>query len=289
MVTGTQQGRGRPPVRFADARTRTVAAAGARFVYRELGVGEGGVPLIGLTHLGANLDSWDPELVDPLAMHRRVILLGYRGVGASTGRVRDRFEDMAADAIAAIRALGLPRVDLFGLSMGGMVAQEILRQVPDLVERVILVGTGPQGGPGLTAMTGVTVRTILRGVATFTNPTTVLFFTRTPTGRQAAKAYRARLKLRRTSRDKPVTPGDFRAQLRAVDRWGHQAAPARSFTGPVLIAHGDSDRMVPLGNADALLDRYPDAEVHIFADSGHGVAFQNRGAVVDAVNRILRR
>lgn len=151
-MTGMQQGSGGLPVPFVDATTRTVTAAGARFVYRELGADNGGIPLVGLTHLGANLDSWDPELVDPLAAHRRVILLGYRGVGASTGSVRDRFENMAADAIAAVRALGLSRVDLFGLSMGGMVAQEIVRQAPDLVDNVVLAGAGPQGGPGLTAI-----------------------------------------------------------------------------------------------------------------------------------------
>ncbi|WOQ15598.1 alpha/beta hydrolase [Raineyella sp. W15-4] len=288
-MTETQQGTGNRPACFIDAPTRTVTAAGATFVYREFGSHDGGVPLVAMTHLGANLDSWDPELVDPFAQHRRVILLGYRGVGASTGTVRDQFEDMAADVIAPIHALGLSRVDLFGLSMGGMVAQEILRQAPDLVERVILAGTGPQGGPGLTAMTGVTVRTILRGLVTFTNPTTLLFFTRTPAGRQAAKTYQARLNLRRTGRDKPVTPGVFHAQLRAVNRWGHQTPPATSFRGPMLILHGDRDLMVPISNADALLDRYPDADVRVFADSGHGTVFQNRRSVTDTATRFLQR
>lgn len=288
-MAGMQQRSGGLPVRFVDAMTRTVTAAGARFVYRELGAHHDGIPLVGLTHLGANLDSWDPELVDPLAAHRRVILLGYRGVGASTGEVRDRFEDMAADAIAAIRALGLSRVDLFGLSMGGMVAQEILRQAPDLVDRAILAGAGPQGGPGLTAMTGVTVRTILRGAATFTNPTTLLFFTRTRAGKQAAMAYQARLKRRHTGRDTPVTPGVFRAQLRAVNRWGHEQQAASAFTGRILVLHGDSDRMVPPANAEALRNRFPGAEVHVFPDSGHGVAFQNRSAAVDTTNQFLRR
>ncbi|TDD53380.1 alpha/beta fold hydrolase [Saccharopolyspora elongata] len=288
----TAQGPGAASVRFVDAPTLTVAAAGAEFVYRDLGSERaGGLPLVGLTHLGASLDSWDPDVVDPLAAERRVILIGYRGVGASTGKVRDRFEEMAADAIAVIRALGLSRVDLFGLSMGGMVAQEVLRLAPDLVDRVILAGTGPQGGPGLTQMTGVMVRRIVRGVVTFTNPTTLLFFTRTRNGKQAAKAYQARLKRRRAGRDKPVPPAVFRAQLRAVDRWGHQEPPARPFDSerPVLVLHGASDRMVPSGNAIALLQRFPDAQVQIFSDSGHGVVFQNRQAVTDLTGRFLHR
>ena len=287
-MSGEQGSNGRL-TRFVDAATRTVTAAGTQFVYRELGADNSGLPVVGLTHLGANLDSWDPELVDPLAENRRVILLGYRGVGASAGRVRDRFEDMAADAIAAIRALGLSRVDLFGVSMGGMVAQEILRQAPDLVDRAILAGAGPQGGPGLTGMTGVTLRTALRGAVTFTNPTTLLFFTRTKAGKQAAKSYRTRLKRRHTGRDKPVTPGVFRAQLRAVNRWGDQQQAVSTFTGAVLVLHGDSDRMVPARNADALLNRYPQAEVRMFTDSGHGVAFQNRHSITDTANRFLQR
>lgn len=287
------QGPDTSPARFADSQTRTVEAAGAVLVYRELGAGYGGrndaVPLVALTHLGANLDSWDPELVDPLASNRRVILLGYRGVGASTGTVRERFDEMAADAIAAIRALGLSRVDLLGLSMGGMVAQEILRQAPDLVERVILAGTGPQGGPGLTAMTGVFVRGVLRGIVTGTPPTSLLFFTRTAAGTDAAKEYQSRLKRRRTGRDASVPLTVIRAQLRAVKRWGGEATPTSSFTGPMLVVHGDSDQMVPVGNADALAARYPQADRHIFTDSGHGVVSQNRQKVATILTRFLQR
>ncbi|SKC68849.1 alpha/beta fold hydrolase [Krasilnikoviella flava] len=284
------QGPGAAPVRFVDAQTRTVAAAGVELVYRELGSEHaGGVPLVALTHLGANLDSWDPEVVDPLATDRRVILLGYRGVGSSTGTVRDGFEDMATDAVAAIRSLGLSRVDLFGLSMGGMVAQGVLRLAPDLVDKVVLAGAGPQGGPGLTRMTGVMVRGIARGVTTFTNPTSLLFFTRTRNGKHAAKAYQARLRRRRTGRDGPVTPGVMRAQLRAVNRWGHRPPAPMGFTGPALILHGDSDRMVPSENANALARRFHDAQVRIFPDAGHGVVSQNRRTVTDLAGRFLRR
>ncbi|WP_171814483.1 alpha/beta fold hydrolase [Arthrobacter dokdonensis] len=288
-MTRTQQGPNAVPGRFVDTPTLTVTAAGVRFVYRELGNGHYGVPLVGLTHLGANLDSWDPEVVDALAEGRRVILIGYRGVGASTGSVQGRFEDMAKDMISVIHALGLTRVDVLGLSMGGMAAQEILRLAPQLVERVILAGTGPQGGPGLTAMTKVMIRNILRGVITFTPATTLLFFTRTPNGRQAANAYQARIRLRRTGRDKLVTPMVLRAQLRAVNRWGHEQPDDDTFTGPALILHGDSDRMVPMGNVAPLLARFPHAEVRVFTDSGHSVVPQNRHAVTDIITRFLQR
>lgn len=274
---------------LANTPTKTITAAGAQFVYRELGV-DAGIPMVALTHLGANLDSWDPEVIDPLAKDRHVILLGYRGVGGSTGSVRDSFEDAASDAIAVIRALGLSRVDLLGLSMGGMVAQAIVARAPELVDRLIVAGSGPRGGPGLTEMTGVFVRGILRGIATFTNPTTLLFFTRTSTGKRAARAYHARLKRRRIGREVAVTPAVFRAQLRAVNRWGgeHHATPA-AFAGQVLVIHGDSDQMVPPANTDSLSAQFPTASVQVYPDSGHGVVSQNHDTVTETIRTFLRR
>lgn len=277
--------------RFVDVPNRTLEIDGSQLVVRDLQRGHvAQPPLVALTHLGANLDSWDPELIDPLAAGRRVILLGYRGVGASTGAVRDHFAGMAADAIAVMHALGLTRVDLFGLSMGGMVAQEVLRLAPELVDRVILAGTGPQGGPGLTRMTGVFVRGAVRGAATFTPPTSLLFFTRTAEGIQAASDYQDRLRRRRSGRDRTVSPAVMRAQLRAVNRWGHESFPSHTaHSGPVLILHGDSDRMVPTANVKALRKVFPDAQTQIFPDSGHGVVSQNRQAVTALVDTFLRR
>jgi pimeloyl-ACP methyl ester carboxylesterase len=85
---------------FREAPTRTIAAAGAQFAYRELGP-RAGVPLVLLTHLGENLDNWGPRIVDGLAQDRRVITVDYGGVGDSTGTVRNSMEAMAADMVAA--------------------------------------------------------------------------------------------------------------------------------------------------------------------------------------------
>jgi pimeloyl-ACP methyl ester carboxylesterase len=216
--------------------------------------------------------------------------VGYRGVGGSTGLVRESIEDMAQDMAAVIRALGYDRVDVLGLSMGGMVAQAIASQAPELIDRLILAGSGPAGGPRLTDMTRITITTALRAVITFQDPKTLLFFTRTSAGKKAAREYLARLKERTAGRDKPVTPRVYRAQLAAVHRWGlQQPADLSLFPGQVLIVHGDSDRMVPPANATALTRQLPNASVLVFPDSGHGVAFQNHRAFVDAARDFLRR
>lgn len=272
------------------APTRRIRVDGADIVYRELGVDRGSAPvLVALPQLGANLDGWDPEVVDPLAEDRRVVLIGYRGVGGSTGAVRPSFEEAADDVVAVIAALGLGRVDLLGQSMGGMVAQAVLERSPEVVDRVVLASAGPRGGPGLTAMTGVMVRTILRGVLTATDPTALLFFTRSAAGRRAAREYAARLKRRRADRDRAVGPGVFRAQLRAVERWGAASAPAGRLPHPALILHGDSDRLVPPWNVEPLRRRFDDALAVVLSDSGHGAVAQNRREVVETVRDFLRR
>jgi len=275
--------------RFDDAATRTLLVDGVELVYRELGPATG-IPLVALNHLGANLDGWDPRLVDGLATDRRVILLGYRGVGRSGGGVRDAIEKMADDLIAALRVLDLPRIDLLGLSMGGMVAQDVVRRAPELVARLILISSGPAGGPGLTEMTRVMVGGTARAALALADPKARLFFTRSAAGKSAARDYLGRLRERRTDRDGRVALRVLRAQLAAVHRWGEQPATGpSSFDRPVLILHGDSDRMVPVGNASALARVFPTAEVTVFPDAGHGVVFQNHLDVVVAVRAFLHR
>ena len=274
---------------YSDAETRTVAVDGVDVAYRDVGSVDG-LPLVALTHLGANLDSWDPRIVDALAQDRRVILLGYRGVGRSGGSVRASIEQMADDAIATIRALGLTRIDLFGLSMGGMVAQEIVHRSPDLVERLVLASSGPAGGPQLTEMTRVMVAGTLRAITTFHDPKSSLFFARDAAGKAAARAYRQRLGERTLDRDAAVGAGVLRAQLAAVRRWGERRPSSVSpFDGPVFLVHGDSDRLVPLANAAALEQVFPTSTLTVYPQAGHGVVFQYHTQFAAAVRGFLRR
>jgi pimeloyl-ACP methyl ester carboxylesterase len=274
---------------YAETPTRTVAAAGATFAYRELGP-HSGLPLVLLTHLGANLDGWDPRVVDGLAEDHRVIAVDYRGVGGSTGRVRDSIEETADDVVAVIRALGHDRVDLFGLAVGGIVAQAVAARAPRLIDRLVLANAGPAGGPGVTDITRTAITTGLRAALTLDDPKTRLFFTSTTTGKQAARAYLARLKERTTGRDKAVTLGTYRAQLAALRRWGTQAPVEwASGVGQVLVVHGDSDRLVPAANATELARVLPGATVTVYPDSGHGAVFQYHREFVDAARDFLRR
>jgi pimeloyl-ACP methyl ester carboxylesterase len=259
---------------WQNAPTHTINAGGVEFAYRQLGPSTG-VPVVFLTHLAAVLDNWDPRVVDGIAAKRRVITFDNRGVGASSGATPTTIQEMASDAVTFIRALGLDQVDLFGISMGGMIAQVIAQQQPQLVRKMILAGTGPAGGEGIDKVTRITYLDTARGLLTHQDPKQFLFFTKTPNGRRAGKEFLARLAERTNDRDKAISVRSFRAQLKAIHRWGQQKpADLASIHQPVLVMNGDSDKMVPTKNTIDLDRRLPNSQLVIYPDAGHGGVFQ---------------
>jgi pimeloyl-ACP methyl ester carboxylesterase len=259
---------------WQNAPTHTITAGGVEFAYRQLGPSTG-VPVVFLTHLAAVLDNWDPRIVGGIAAKHRVITFDNRGVGASSGATPRTIEEMARDAVTFIRALGLDQVDLFGFSMGGMIAQVIVQQQPQLVRKMIIAGTGPAGGKGIDRVTRITYLDAARGLLTRQDPKQFLFFTRTPNGRRAGKEFLARLAERTSHRDKAISVRSFRAQLKAIHRWGLQTpADLASVHQPVLVMNGDSDKMVPTKNTVDLHRRLSNSQLVIYPDAGHGGVFQ---------------
>ncbi|MEI8409811.1 MULTISPECIES: alpha/beta fold hydrolase [unclassified Kribbella] len=259
---------------YKDAPVRTVDAGGVTYAYRELGP-KGGIPVVFFVHLAANLDNWDPRIIDPIAAEHHVIAFDNRGVGASTGSVPDSIEAMADDAVTFIKALGFAKVDIFSFSLGGMIAQALVMKHPGLVRKLVLTGTGPAGGKDIDKVAGITYYDILRATLTRSDPKEFLFFNRNATGKPAARAFVERLEERTVDRDAPVSVKAFQTQLKAIKKWGRSAAADLSkITQPTLIANGDNDRMVPSVLSEDLHRRIKGSELVIYPDSGHGGIFQ---------------
>ena len=123
--------------------TQFALANGIRFAYRRWGK-QGGPPLVFNQHFTGNLDNWDPAVLDGLANEREVIIFNNAGVASSTGDVPKTFAEMAKNAEAFIDALGLKKVDLLGFPIGGMIAQQIALDRPQLIRKLILVGIAPR-------------------------------------------------------------------------------------------------------------------------------------------------
>jgi pimeloyl-ACP methyl ester carboxylesterase len=184
-------------------------------------------------------------------------------------------DEMGADAVAFIRALGLEYVDLFGFSVGGGVAQMVALQAPGLVRRMVLAGTGPKGGGGIKEITKIAVVAMLKSAVTLKDGRNFLFFPRTREGKQAAKEYLARLKERKNDRDKRLSLQAGRAQLKAIKAAGVSAPDDLSvITQPVFVANGDHDLMVASSHSVDIARRLPKARLKIYPHSGHGGVFQ---------------
>lgn len=275
---------------WTNVPTKTIAAQGVNFAYRELGTRNGGVPLVLLNHLAAVLDNWDPRVVDGMAAKHHVIVFDNRGVGASSGSPSNSIEQMADDAVIFIKAMGFKQVDLLGFSMGGMIAQEIVLKEPQLVRKMILAGTGPAGGEGISTVARVANYDLLRGLMTGQDPKQFLFFTRTPNGIEAGKAFLARLKERSEDRDKDIAVSAYVTQLQALAAWGQKKPADLSVVKhPVLVVNGDNDRMVPTTNSRDLARRLPNSTLIIYPDAGHGGVFQFHADFVPKALEFLAR
>jgi len=274
-------------VRWKDVPTRTVDVGGVEFAYRDLGSASD-VPVVFLHHFTAVLDDWDPRVIDGIAAHHRVIAFDNRGVGATAGSVPHTVEEMGRDAIAFIRSLGLDKVDLLGFSLGGGVAQMVALQAPDLVRRMILAGTGPRGGEGIDEILKIAAVANLKAALTLKDSRNYLFFPRTPAGKRAAKDYFARLKERKTGRDKRISLQARLAQVRAIRAAGRREPDDLSrITQPVFVANGDHDLMVASSHSADMARRLPNARLTIYPDSGHGGVFQHHGEFVPAALAFL--
>jgi pimeloyl-ACP methyl ester carboxylesterase len=259
------------------APTRFAEVDGVRFAYRRFG-NPVGTPIVLLEHFMGNLDNYDPAITDALAMGREVILTDNAGVGLSTGTAPDTVAGMARDAASLIDALGLEHVDLFGFSMGGYVAQQIAVDRPDLVRRLILVGTGPRGGDGMGELAPDVAPLFGKVYDSQDLMWLPIFFSPSEASQAAGRRFLERIRARTEDRDVTVSGATVAAHLAAARAWG-AAAPGsfaylKEIPHPALVVNGSNDIVVATVNSYILQQNLPDAELILFPDSNHGSHFQ---------------
>lgn len=260
------------------APTQFVETGGQRYAYRRFGAGAP-PPLLCLQHFTGTLDNWDPAVTDPLATGREVILFESAGLGCSSGAVPESIAGMAKHAVNFLSALDLSICDVLGFSLGGMIAQQIAQDRPDLVRRMILVATAPRGGedimhiekPGLAKYL---TDPSLKGYARLQK----LFFAPSDSSQSAGAEFVKRLGLRAQDRE-PVAGAEVaKAQVAAFREWEHfvgdRFADLKAIPHPTLVVNGVHDEMIPVRNSYWLSASLPNAVLLTYPDSGHGSLFQ---------------
>jgi len=274
------------------APTQFVEAKGIRFAYRRFGKA-GGAPLVFNQHFTGTMDHWDPAVTDGLAKDREVVLFNNAGISNSSGDVPTTIDGMGANAVAFIKAVGLPKVDVLGFSIGGFVAQEIALQAPDMVRKLVLVGTGPRGGQGMATLTPEAQQIF---GATYDPPDEIwlfVHFTPSEASQTAGREFLKRFRLRAKSRDPQVNEKVAPAQIEALTRWGApQEKPfdyLKAITQPTLLVNGGKDVIIYPVNSFILQQNLPNAQLILYPDSAHGSQYQYPKLFVEHVSTFLDR
>jgi len=224
------------------------------------------------------MDHWDPLVTDGLAVTREVILSNNAGISSTSGEVPASVEEMAANAAAFIKALGLAKVDVLGFSLGGLIVQQLALVEPQLVRRLILVGTGPRSGEGMASLTPEAQKIF---GARYDEPDHLwlkVFFTPSEVSQAAGRAYLKRFRTRVDNRDPEVNEKVAPAQIEAIGKWGVRREGAyeylKTILQPTLVINGDNDVIIYSINSWILQQNIPNAQLIIYPDASHGSQYQ---------------
>jgi len=230
---------------------------GIRLHYEVAGQGDPVLLVAGMSMPGS---MWAPQ-VKALAPHFRVITFDHRGIGASVRATpRETIAEMADDAFAVLDAAGVNGANVYGISMGGLVAQEMALARPSRVRSLVLGCTG--------APSDVTPRDGRIATLRYYIPPRVLFrlmkFHMYARGTAAALIDEDRDVFTRT----PVNRAAFFAQGRAQASYRSRSRIA-TISAPTLVLHGDKDKIVPLKYGEELAAVIPGARLHVLSGAGH--------------------
>ena len=243
----------------------TIDIAGTELYYERRGAGE---PLLLIQGLGGNLLHWGEDFLAGLDDGFELILYDNRGAGRSAPFEGEHtIADLASDALGLLDALGVERAHVVGISMGGMVAQEIVLAAPERVRTLTLGCTFP-GGPDA-VMTDLSVIAMLAEAVLSGDDERTL---RVGYEVMIAAAYAARegayeLYCELAGQYRAPIPV-LMAQLSAImahdtsERLGELATPT-------LVVHGTEDRLMDVSNGELIARLVPGARLELLEGSGH--------------------
>jgi pimeloyl-ACP methyl ester carboxylesterase len=222
-----------------------------------------------------------------------------RGTGES-GRPAGEWtmQDMAGDVVRVADAMGYERFHLAGVSMGGMISQEVALAVPDRLRSLTLISTSP-GGPQATLASPEYLQAFMlpdprdrvrRSIELLFGPR---YREEHPEIVQAAVDFALHGGTASANSffdgEQADSPG-FMGQLTAIMNWslhGGTAARLGEITAPTLVLHGGADNLVPLPNGQLLADGIPGARFRVWDDAGHALIQEYANDVNDELAKHL--
>lgn len=247
-----------------------------------------GYPLVLINGFSESMDSWDPEMTDALAEKYRVLLFDNRGAGRTETPEEGDFscEMFADDTAALMESLGIKNANVFGFSMGGVIAQALSLKHPEKVNKLVLGGTFCGGKETVMAAPEVTKILLdtsggIEGI--FSRSLTLLF----PEGyAETNPEFTENLKKRFMTA--PISSHNARRQLIASMKLStYSRLP--EIKNPALIVTGTEDILIPPQNSRILAERIPGAKLIEYPGAGHYFMAPSRDEFLTDIMEFLDR
>jgi pimeloyl-ACP methyl ester carboxylesterase len=254
--------------------------------YKTIGSGP---PVLLIMGLGGRGDAWGPFAEALAAAGYTAIHFDNRDVGWSSllddNKVYE-VADMAADAIGLLDHLGIAQADILGISMGGIIAQEILLRAPERVKRAVLLATTPGGPNAVHPPSEVGALLLQRAQGDPVALLRTVYSSITAPGFAASNPHLIDLAVE-VALKKPTVPAAMMRQLSAIMRWSSWDRLPEVKT-PTLVVHGDADPLVPYGNGVNIAARIPGARLVTLPNVGHLVPLEAPEPLYRTVTEFLK-
>ena len=244
-----------------------------------------GPPLLLLNGYAGTGADWDPVFLGGLAAHFLVIAPDNVGLGRSTlgeGETVGGAAGMTADSIALLDTLEIERTAVVGWSMGGFVAQSLVREAPGRVSALGLISTHPGGADTVDGAPGV-LEVLTDHSGTPREQATRLLSLLFPPDRaaEADERFGDLVAAARAALPESV----LFMQEEAIVEWHNRptSLPVLDPPVPTAIVHGGADTVVPPGNAEALARFHPGAAITVLPECAHAPMAQEPVAAVEAI------
>jgi len=247
--------------------------------------------LVLIRGLGTQMIEWSPALLDGLvAAGFRVVIFDNRDVGLSDKAVADySLADMAADVIALMDGLVIARAGIFGISLGGMVAQLVASHYPERVECLFSVMSS-SGDPALPQPAPEIRARLLQGAE---GRDAVIALNADNRAVFGSPAYPEPVELRLTAAaaayDRCHYPQGVARQMRAVMADGNRVARLQQIRVPTLVIHGADDPLIPLAAGEDTARQIPGAVLEVVAGMGHNLPDALAPTLVALVSGFMAR
>lgn len=252
----------------ADGADHTAQVGDIKMGYRTFG---SGYPLLMIMGYGSTMNLWEPGLIGTLSSRFKVIVFDNRGMGnTEAGQRAFTIEQFADDTVGLMDALGIRQAHVLGWSMGAMIAEEVALRHPGKVNKLALCAAhcspslfppAPEVIQKLTDMSGTPEERGMRSIS-------VLF----PLDWLQSHGERIKEVFYRPMGN--ILPETMAKQSMAIDTWKGCCDRIDKINNPTLIIAGANDDLVPPQNARYLASIFPDSQLVLLENAGHGLMFQ---------------